>query len=155
MKTAETLCVSHAGSVEITLNGTDLVLEASSPPSKAVLDALSRNRTKNFSLVHPGGSVEDWQVFFDKRAGIDGLDDGLLRSQARAQVFSICNFQHLNSKPVNSTEGRCVGCGRSNQAHDSLLLFGTETSGHPWLHKVVGGSDTKAGNQRPSPHLLK
>ena len=29
---------------------------------------------------------------------------------------------------------RCLRCGKAEQGHDPLLPFGTETTGHAWLH---------------------
>jgi hypothetical protein len=40
----------------------------------------------------------------------------------------------LNHNLVRSPSGRCLGCGGGEQAHDTLLPFGTEQTGHAWLH---------------------
>ena len=77
MKAAEALRTARAAGVEIALDGDDLVLEASSPPLEPVLEALSRNKAGIVALLRPGGdgwSANDWQVYFDERAGIAEFD---------------------------------------------------------------------------------
>ena len=51
MKAAAALRTARAASVEITLDGDDLILEASSPPPEPVLDALSRNKARIVALL--------------------------------------------------------------------------------------------------------
>lgn len=54
--------------------------------------------------------------------------------QAEARAFVCCVAEWLNRNPVRSSPGRCVGCGEAEHAHDPLLAFGTEPTGHAWLH---------------------
>ena len=64
------------------------MLSAASAPPAAVLDALSRHKAEIVALLRPGRdgwSAEDWQVFFDERAGIAEFDGGLPRAEAEAQ----------------------------------------------------------------------
>jgi hypothetical protein len=49
-------------------------------------------------------------------------------------IFSIAEW--LNRNFVQSNPGRCLHCGGPERAHDPLLPFGTEKSGHAWLHLV-------------------
>ena len=89
------------------------------------------------ALLRPGEdgwSGEDWRAFFDERAGIAEFDGGLPRDQAEARAFACCVAEWLNRNPVRSPPGRCLGCGGSEHAHDTLLPFGTEPTGHAWLH---------------------
>jgi hypothetical protein len=79
-------------------------------------------------------SADDWQVFFDERAGIAEFDGGLPRPQAEARAFACCVAEWLNRNPICSPSDRCLGCGIGEQAHDPLLPFGTETTGYAWLH---------------------
>jgi hypothetical protein len=81
-----------------------------------------------------GWSAEDWQVFFEKRAGIGEFDGGLPRPEAEAQAFACCVVEWLNRNPERSPAGHCLGCGDREHAHDPLLPYGTEPSGHVWLH---------------------
>jgi hypothetical protein len=38
-----------------------------------------------------GWSADDWQAFFDERAGITEFDGGLSRAEAEAQALACCN----------------------------------------------------------------
>jgi hypothetical protein len=113
------------------------VLEGSAPPSPAVLDLLSRHKAGIVALLRPaddGWSAEDWQVFFDERAGIAEFDGALPRSEAEARAFACCAAEWLDRNPVRSPPGCCFGCGGRDHAHDPLLPFGIESTGHAWLH---------------------
>ena len=89
------------------------------------------------ALLRPaedGWSAEDWQVFFDERAGIVEFDGGLPRAEAEAHAFACCVVEWLNRNPERSPPGRCLGCGDREHAHDPLLPYGVEPAGHAWLH---------------------
>ena len=102
-----------------------------------MLDALSRHKAEIMVLLRPaedGWSAEDWQVFFEERAGIVEFDGGLPRAEAEAQAFACCVVEWLNRNPERSSAGRCLGCGDREHAHDPLLPYGVEPAGHVWLH---------------------
>ena len=114
MSAAEALKAARAAGVELAIDGDDLVLEASAPPPAAVLDLLSRHKAGIVALLRPGDdgwSAEDWQAFFDERAGIAEFDGGLPRAEAEARAFACCVAEWLNRNPVRSPPGRCLGCG--------------------------------------------
>jgi len=128
---------ARAAGVELALDGDDLALKAASAPSAAVLDALSRHKAEIMVLLRPaedGWSAEDWQVFFEERAGIVEFDGGLPRAEAEAQAFACCVVEWLNRNPERSPAGRCLGCGDREHAHDPLLPYGVEPAGYVWLH---------------------
>jgi hypothetical protein len=134
---AKALRALRAAGIELRLDGDDLVLEASAPPPAAILDLLSRHKAGVVALLRPaydGWSAEDWLAFFDERAGIAEFDGGLPRADAEARAFACCGNEWLNRNPVRSPAGRCLGCGEAKHAHDPLLPFGNESSGHAWLH---------------------
>ncbi len=79
-------------------------------------------------------SGEDWRAFFDERAGIAEFDGGLPRERAEARAYACCVAEWLNRNPVRSSPDSCLRCGKADQGHDPLLPFGTETTGHAWLH---------------------
>jgi hypothetical protein len=113
------------------------VLQAASTPPAAVLDTLSRHKVEIVALLRPsedGWSAEDWQVFFEERAGIVEFNGGLPRVEAEAQAFACCVVEWLNRNPVRSPSGRCLSCGDRDHAHDPLLPYGAEPTGHAWLH---------------------
>jgi len=113
------------------------VLEASAPPPSAILEILSQHKAEIVAVLRPGRdgwSAEDWQVFFDERAGIIEFDGGLPRAEAEAKAFDCCVVEWLNRNPERSPAGRCLGCGDGKHAHDPLLPYGVEPYGHVWLH---------------------
>jgi hypothetical protein len=133
MNAADALKSARAAGVEVALDGDKLALKAASAPSAAMLDALSQHKAEIVALLRPrrdGWSAKDWRVFFDERAGITEFDGGL----PRAQAFACCVVEWLNRNPERSPAGRCLGCGDREQAHDPLLPYGTEPTGHAWLH---------------------
>lgn len=137
MSAAEALKVARAAGVRLRIDGDALTLEAATAPPPTVLDLLTRHKCGIVALLRPandGWSGEDWLAFFDERAGIAEFDGGLPRDQAEARAFACCVVEWLNRNPACSLPGRCLGCGRSEHAHDKLLPFGTESSGHAWLH---------------------
>ena len=52
----------------------------------------------------------------------------------RGRAFTCCVAEWLNRNPVRSPPDRCLRCGEAEQGHDPLLPFGTERTGHAWLH---------------------
>ena len=137
MSAIEALKAARAAGVELALDGDDLALSAASAPPAAVLGALSRHKAEIVVLLRPGGdgwSSEDWQVYFDERAGVAEFDDGLPRAEAEARAFQCCAIEWLNRHPVCSPPARCLGCGGNENTYDQLLPYGTEPTGHAWLH---------------------
>ena len=137
MSAMEALKAARAAGVDVVLQGDDLTLEASSPPSEAVMAALSENKTGIVALLRPGDdgwNAEDWQVYFDERAGIAEFDGGLSRAEAEAQAFACCVSEWINRNPQPSSPGRCLACHGGDSTNDPLLPFGTDTHGHAWLH---------------------
>ena len=137
MSAVEALKAARAASIQLGLDGDDLVLEASGPPPAVVVELLSRHKAGVVSLLRPandGWSALDWQVFFDERAGIAEFDGGLSRVQAEDRAFACCVGGWLNRNPIGSPPGRCLACGGGEHAHDPLLPHGVETNGRAWLH---------------------
>ena len=95
----DALKAARAAGIILAVDGEDSVLEAASMPPAAVLDALSQKKAEIVALLRPGRvgwSSEDWQAFFDERAGIAEFDGGLPRPQAEAQAFVCCVVEWLN-----------------------------------------------------------
>ena len=79
MSAAEALKAAREAGIELELEGDDLVWEAAKEPAVAILDLLSRHKPGIVRLLRPaidGWSAEDWQAFFDERAGIVEHDGG-------------------------------------------------------------------------------
>ena len=136
MSAAEALRAARAAGVRVTADGESLVLEARTPPP-AVLDGLAQHKAGVLTLLRPGRdgwSAADWRAFFDERAGMAEFDGGLSRAKAEALAFDCCVVEWLNRNPAWSEFGRCLKCGRGENAGDPLLPFGTEPGGHAWVH---------------------
>jgi hypothetical protein len=67
-------------------------------------------------------SSEDWQAFFEERAGIAEFDGGLSPADAEAMAFECCIAEWLNRHPCQSDPGRCVPCGKPGAHLASLRL---------------------------------
>jgi len=137
MSVAEALKAARGVGIEVGIDGDDLVLKASAAPPSAVLVLLSRHKAAIVALLRPakdGWSAEDWQVFFDERAGIAEFDGDLPRVEAEARAFACCVIEWLNRTSVRSPPGRCIVCDGGDHVHDPLLQHGIESTRHAWLH---------------------
>lgn len=76
--------------------------------------------------------AEDWQAFFDERAGVLEYDCGLRRPAAEAEAFQDCVVAWLNHYPAASPSGRCSWCGHPDSRDVVVLPYGTGP--HIWLH---------------------
>jgi hypothetical protein len=137
MSAAEALKAAHAAGIHFGIDGDDLLLEALAPPPPAVIDLLSRYKAEIVAQLRPnkrGWSPEDWQTFFEERAGIAEFDGGLRRLEAEAQAFECCITQWLNHYPAPSAAGRCAWCGQAETQAAVVLPYGIDPGTHTWLH---------------------
>lgn len=101
MNAAEAILEARAVGIHIAVDGDDLTLEASAPPAQAVLDLLSHHKTEIILLLQPavdGWTIEEWQTFFDERAGIIEFDGRLPRPHAESLAVTCCS----SGRPTNS-----------------------------------------------------
>lgn len=137
MSASQALKAARDAGVRIGVDCDALTLDADAAPSAAVLDLLLRHKAGVVALLRTGSdgwSGQDWRALFDERAAIAEFDGGLPRASAEARAFACCLAEWLNRNPARSPPGRCLGCGGGEKAHDTLLPFGTEQTGHAWLH---------------------
>lgn len=137
MSALQALKTARDAGIRIGVDGDSLTLDADTAPDAALLDLLSRHRASVIALLRTdsdGWSGEDWRAYFDERAGIAEFDRGFPRDQAEAHAFACCVAEWANRNPVRSPAGRCLGFGEGDHAHDTLLPFDTEPTGHAWLH---------------------
>jgi hypothetical protein len=137
MSAAQALKAARGAGIKLDIDGDDLLWAAPEQPSTAVLDLLARHKAGIVRLLRLGDdewSAEDWQAFFDERAGIAEHDGDRSRQQAEALAFEHCVVEWLMRHPVRSMPGCCHGCGRSDEHAGIVLPFGTEANGHAWLH---------------------
>jgi hypothetical protein len=143
MSAFQALKAARDGGIRIVIDRDAITLDADAAPPAAVLTLLSRHKAGVVALLRTGSdgwSGEDWRALFDERAGIAEFDGGLPRASAEARAFACCVAEWLNRNPVRSPPGRCQGCGGSERAHDKLLPFGAEQTGHAWLHSRCWGA---------------
>jgi hypothetical protein len=76
----------------------------------------------------------DYCACFDEAAGVAEVDHGRSLPEAEAYAFESCVTEWLNRNFEQSRPGQCAACGSGELAHDPLLPFGTERTGHVWLH---------------------
>lgn len=126
MSAAEALKIARAAGVRIGVDGDTLTLEADVEPPAAVVELLRP--------ANDGWSAADWQVFFNECIGVAECNGGLSRTEAEAHAFAHCVVEWLNRNTLRSSPDRCHYCGRSECSGDPLVPFGTEPTGHAWLH---------------------
>jgi hypothetical protein len=136
MSAAESLKAARDAGLRLGIDGDALTLEASAAPSPAVIESLSRHKAEIIALLRPaddGWSALDWWTLLRERARMAAVH-GLTGIEAEARAFDCCVVEWLNRNPVRSPSGRCLSCGQVEHSHDPLLPFGTEPTGHAWLH---------------------
>ena len=130
MSAVEALKAARAAGVELALDGDDLVLRRLGTAARACSIALSAQGRDRGCWLRPaedGWSAEDWQVFFDERAGIAEFDGGLPRAEAEAQAFACCVVEWLNRNPESlAGQGAVSDAAIVEHAHDPLLPYGVE-----------------------------
>jgi hypothetical protein len=134
MSASEAITAARAAGVRLGIDGDALTLEAAAAPLPALIELLSRHKAEIVALLRPAGdgwSALDWRTFFVEGARIAAVHGAL---DPEARTFECCIVQWLNRNPVRSPPGRCLGCGGGDHGHDALLPFGTEPTGHAWLH---------------------
>jgi hypothetical protein len=137
MSAIEALRAARALGVELTIEGSDLLLEAASEPPAAAVEALIRHKAEILKLLRRSKAVwspDDWQLFFEERAAVAEFDGGLPRADAEVQASECCIVEWLNQNPTPSGAGRCAWCGQAETHHAVVLPFGTEPGTHTWLH---------------------
>ena len=84
--------MAHAAGVALSVDHDDLVLDAPSEPPSVVLDLLRQHKAGVVTLLQRGlrvrycrWSAEDWQLFFNERAGIAEFDGGAVARRGRGE----------------------------------------------------------------------
>jgi hypothetical protein len=65
---------------------------------------------------------EDWQVYFDERAGTAEYDGKLSRQDAEARAFACCVAEWLIRHPAASRQGCCPSGGVGDRPGDLVLV---------------------------------
>ena len=135
----EVLERARQSGVTITVDDTNLCLEADQPPPPDLLHDLRRYKPAILQELsgEPRASdwdVDAWRTYSDERAGIGEFDGELSRVDAEAQAFEDCVAQWLAMhRPEPTAPERCAECGEA-LGDDGLPL--RTHGGHVWLHDV-------------------
>ena len=127
MRAVEALRMAQENGIRLGIAGADLILDAEREPAPTVLEAIRRHKEGIVALLvadYDARTAEDWQVFFDERAGIVEFDGGLPRPEAEAQAFACCVSEWMNRNPEHR-----LACGGGDRPGDPLLPHGTATQG--------------------------
>lgn len=123
--------------ITIALQGEKLTLTAYEPPPERLLQALKDQRDALAFLITPdasGWTPEDWQGYFEERAGIRQFEGGFERNEAERLAFEDCVAEWLTRNPERNKPTRCAACADGEQQNEPLVPFGTQIFGHSWLH---------------------
>ncbi len=137
MSAVEALRMARENGVRLGVAGGDLILNADREPAPGVLETIRRHKAGIVALLTaPVGdwTAEDWQTFFDERAGIAEFDGGQTRANGEAVAFECCIVEWLNRHPERSDPDRCAWCEKPDRDGHAVVPFGTESHGHSWLH---------------------
>ena len=154
MSAAEALKAARGAGVHLEIDGDDLVLEAASAPPAAVLDPLSRHKAGVVALLRPGDdgwSAEDWQAFFDERAGIAEFDGGLPRAEAEARAFACCVAEWLNRNPCARRPGAASPAVAAMMRTMRCCPTASNRPAMPGCIRAAGPPGTQGGRPRLSP----
>ena len=137
MSAIEALRMARENGVRLSIEDTDLILDADREPASRVLETLRRHKAGIVALLTAAEgdwTAEDWGVFYDKRVGIAEFDGGQTRAEAEVLAFECCIVEWLNRHPQHFHPGRCAWCEKPNRDGHAVVPFGTEIHGHTWLH---------------------
>jgi hypothetical protein len=79
-----------------------------------------------------GWNAEDWQAYFDERAGMAEYDGGVSRRAAERLAFENCISLWLDGNPEPSSPDCCALCGGVQTAGRVVIPYGMQH--HTWLH---------------------
>jgi|GEM_PF-524865 len=137
MNAAETLRVVRDSGIRVAVDGPDLVLDVTREPDPLLLAAIRANKPEIMELLgrrEPAWSQDDWQAFFDERAGIAEYDGGQTRDKAEETAYQCCIAEWLNRDPRPSDPEICAWCETPDSDGHVIVPFGAEGYGHTWLH---------------------
>ncbi|MEM9625349.1 MAG: hypothetical protein AAGA21_03890 [Pseudomonadota bacterium] len=137
MSAVETLRLAEESGVRVDVSGTDLVLQADHEPAGSLLDALRQHKNEIItwlSRTNTPWTADDWLTFYSERSKIAARSNVICPDKARAIAFDSCIAKWLEFCPERSDPGHCAECGGPDQQGHAVVPFGTEISGHTWLH---------------------
>jgi hypothetical protein len=133
---AAALKAAYAASLDIRLDGGDLVLKAPNAPPANILELLSRNKVGVVALLRSGRdgwSAFDWKAYYDDRLRI-ATTNGNSPAVSVMQAFACCVAEWLHRNPIHSSTERCLECEKGDSIHSPLVPVGIAGAGEAWLH---------------------
>jgi hypothetical protein len=104
---------ARAAGVEVVLDGDNLLLQAAAEPPTHLIDALIQHKPEILRLLRqrPNEWVrEDWQAYFDERAGIVEFDGCFKRCDAELSAYEDCIDHWLIMNPPAIDLDICLQC---------------------------------------------
>jgi hypothetical protein len=151
MIAAKVLRIANRAGVNVRVDGGDLILSGASEPPVRIPDLLSRYKSSVLALLR--GPQQhwtscDWQMYFDWCAFQAKFRDGMAHEAAEARALECCVAGWLTTHPVQSAPGHCLFCAAPEQDENPLLSYGTDDTGHVWLHAMCSypWSDNRKSN---------
>lgn len=120
--------------VILSRSGDQLVLDG---PENVVTDSLVhkvRAFKSDILLCLESWSAKDCRAFFNERAASAEQNGGLPRAEAEARAYKCCMIEWMNRHAESSNSRHCAWCGRQDRPGHTVVPFGTDASGHAWLH---------------------
>lgn len=129
------LRAARAAGIEVVAEGDRLRVKAPAPPPPDVVEDLKRQKAEILRLLRREvgtWSAEDWQAYFDERAGIAEHDGGHPREAAEALALEGCIAEWLDQHPVCSDPRWCFVCGLPDELGEAFVPFGAGPDGAAW-----------------------
>ncbi len=152
MSAIEALRMARENGVRLSIEGTDLILDADREPASRVLETLRRHKAGIVALLSTAEgdwTAEDWRVFYDERPGIAEFDGGQTRSEAEVLAFECCIVEWLNRYPQHPTPAAVPGA--RSQIGTAMPSFpsGRRVMATPGCIPSAGTIGAKTGGQGP------
>jgi hypothetical protein len=154
MSAAQALRAARAAGIKLDIDGDDLLWAAPEQPSTAVLALLARHKAGIVRLLRSGDdkwSAEDWQAFFDERAGIAEYDGGRSRQEAEALAFEHCVVNGLCATRFDQCLAAVFAVVAVTSTQASCCRSAPKPLGTPGFIRIVGQHGTPSARRTPSP----
>jgi hypothetical protein len=120
MNAAEILDAARAAGLYLAVDGTDLVLESSSPPPPDLIDLFRNHKAEIIAAIPAAGhagqetedTVVDWCGWYEERAAIRQFDGGYTREEAARLAWGEAQDRWHRAHGERTPRDLCAGCRR-------------------------------------------
>ena len=115
-------------------SGGQLVVDG---PETVVSDTLVeriRSLKKELLATFDEWTARDWRSYFERARVAARTVGRSSRREAEAQAYGACIVEWISQNHRASSPERCVQCHAAEREGATLVPFGTDRSGHTWLH---------------------